>query len=46
MAERELDWGAALPKISPIAARVPVLDLGRGPVPQMVAAIETLKEKR
>jgi hypothetical protein len=44
--ERVLDWGAALPKIAPLAARVPIYDLGRGPLPQMVAAIETLKEAR
>jgi hypothetical protein len=44
--ERVLDWGAALPKISPLAERVPTYDLGRGPLPQMVAAIESLKETR
>ena len=37
-----LDWGAALPRIAPVAARVPVYDLGRGPLPEMIAAVETL----
>ena len=44
--DRVLDWGAALPKITPLASQVPTYDLGRGPLPEMVAAIETLKEKR
>ncbi len=36
------DWGVALPRIAAVAGRVPVYDLGRGPLPEMVAAVETL----
>lgn len=40
---KPLDWGAALARITPVAARVPVYDLGRGALPEMVSAIESLR---
>ncbi len=42
---RVLDWGAALPKIAPLAARVPLYALERGELAQMVAAVEALTVK-
>lgn len=39
---RVLDWGRALSQIAPLASRVPVYDLQRAALPDMVAAVETL----
>jgi len=38
--------GSALEQLAPLADAVPAFDLGRGPLPEMVAALESLSSRR
>jgi hypothetical protein len=38
-------WGMGLARMAPVTERVPVYDLGRGPLDEMVAAVERWKDQ-